>query len=193
MEGFLQLLYQLHGPGTVRGKVDFGIGIPEAVQPEGGEAALAVDFGELGAGPEGVLPEDLEAGGHIQARQTVAGIEAAFAQLIHGVAEVHLGNGIEVCKGTGCNVGHAAGKDYLLNLICVGKPGGVLGKILHGAAAGDGEGVSCKGPGEISDGSRGKVTFIFRGGCRNCQGQHQAQGDENGKNLFHNGSFRKVR
>ena len=58
---------------------------------------------------------------------------------------------------------------------------------------GYGESIAGERPGKITDGSGGKGIRAFGGSCRDSQGKNQTQGNENGKKLFHDGSFRIVK
>ena len=183
VECFFQLTDGILGPGLVGGVVDLGIGVPQAVAAEGGEAAGAADGLQVAAAVEGGGTEDLEACRQRNGGQTVAIIESFRTDLVEGGAEGHGGDAVVVAEGAGTDVGHAAGDVYGGDGILIGLPGGTAGsKIGHLAAAADGQGAAAEFPGDALTAGAGSLAL---GVDRHSKGQQQRKNKNAGKDLLH--------
>ena len=142
-----------------------------------------MDGRQLQAVPQALLVKDPEGAGQVYARQAVAALEAVLAQGVQGGAKIHLCNIVIILEGVVAYGGHVAGKGHGGDVILVGRPGGLVLKVLHRPVAGNHQGAALQAPGNaLSAGAGGRVPE----GGKSQGGQDRAKECQLEKKTLHN-------
>ena len=182
-----QLLHVLAGPDVVHRAVDGDIvAVPQAVGVEGGHTAAAIDLRQIGAALKRACAEPAEGCREGYLRQSLAALKGACADLLQGIAEIHRRQVFVIRERPRAHAGHAAGEYDGMNLIRAARPWRAAFKVLHGAAAGNGQGAAVQRPRKsVAAALHGWVRFRGKAPGGKERQQHTGRQNVQNKSLLH--------